>query len=259
MQLGDALGTEIAALAASFVILAPFVGLAVATGGCVAARGARGPADRALGRAPGGVLPRTRHRGGRRRATLLAFGRPDQHPSPATVAASLGAAGLVAADLGPSPVSRRGSRNFLATLTDGGQLLAKVRSPAERSADLLFRFYRYLRLKNVGDERPFISLRRAVEHEALVSLQARDAGVRTPRLRAIAEVGTDSMLLAFDHVDGRTLDAVDGDEIDDTLLESLWEQIVVLRARRIAHRDLRRSNVVIDASGRALDRRLRVQ
>ena len=58
----------------------------------------------------------------------------------------------------------------------------KVRSPAERSADLLFRLYRYLRLKNVGDERPFVSLRRAVEHEALVSLQARDVGVRTPRL-----------------------------------------------------------------------------
>ena len=36
-----------------------------------------------------------------------------------------------------------------------------------------------------------------------MSLQARDVGVRTPRLRAIAEVGSDSMLLAYDHVDGR--------------------------------------------------------
>ena len=125
----------------------------------------------------------------------------------------------------------------------------KVRSPAERSADLLFRLYRYLRLKNVGDERPFVSLRRAVEHEALVSLQARDVGVRTPRLRAIAEVGTDSMLVAFDHVDGETLETLDGAAVDDTLLRSVWEQIDVLRAHRIAHRDLRRSNVVVDASG----------
>ena len=250
MQLGDRLSaSSIAALAASFVILAPFVGSrwrragALLLAALVVLRivlSVELPAEIFLALAIGAASGA---------ATLLAFGRPDQHPSLRAVAASLGAAGMVAADLGPSPVNRRGSRNFLVTLTDGGQVLAKVRSPAERSADLLFRFYRYLRLKNVGDERPFISLRRAVEHEALVSLQARDTGVRTPRLRAIAEVGTDSMLLAFDHVDGRTLDAVGGDEIDDTMLQSLWEQIVVLRARRIAHRDLRRSNVVIDASG----------
>ena len=37
---------------------------------------------------------------------------------------------------------RGGSRVFLATLDDGAQLLVKVRSPDERSADLLFRLYR---------------------------------------------------------------------------------------------------------------------
>ena len=182
-------------------------------------------------------------------ATLLAFGRPDQHPSTATVAASLATAGLVITDLRAITTGRGGSRDFLATLDDGTRLLVKVRSPAERSADLLFRLYRSLRLKNVGDERPFVSLRRAVEHEALASFQARDVGVRTPRLRAIAEVGSDSMLVAFDHVDGETLESVDADTIDDTLLRTVWEQVEVLRAHRIAHRDLRRTNIVVDESG----------
>jgi uncharacterized protein (TIRG00374 family) len=128
-------------------------------------------------------------------------------------------------------------------------VLVKVRSPAERSADLLYRLYRWLRLKNVGDERPFVSLRRAVEHEALVSLQARDVGVRTPRLRAIAEVGSDSMLIAFDHLEGTTLESLEGAAVDDTLLRAVWEQLGILREHRIAHRDLRRANVVVDEAG----------
>jgi len=131
-------------------------------------------------------------------------------------------------------------------VTDGTRLLMKVLSPDERSVDLLYRTYRYLRFKNVGDERPFSSLRRTVEHEALVSLQARDVGVATPRMRAIAEVAEDSMLIAYEMVDARRLDHMDGEEISDRLLLELWENARCLRAHRIAHRDLRRANVLVD-------------
>jgi undecaprenyl-diphosphatase len=246
---GSITGSGIAALASSFVILGPFVGNrwrragAVLLAVFVALRillSVELPAEVFLALAIGAAVGV---------ATLLAFGRPDQHPTGRAVATSLAAAGLTVTELIPVAVSRRGSRNFLAPLDDGGQLLVKVRSPQERSADVLFRLYRYLRLKNVGDERPFTSLRRAVEHEALVSLQARDAGVRTPRLRAIAEVGNDSMLLAFEHVEGATLRELEGDDIGDDLLDSLWAQVGILRVHRIAHRDLRRANIVVDASG----------
>ncbi len=241
--------TGLATLTASFVLLGPFLGTRWRRAGAfllaafVAMRIALSvelPAEVFLALAIGASVGA---------ATLLVFGRPDQHPSTATVAGSLATAGLSLTDLGAITVGRGGSRNFIGTLDDGTRVLVKVRSPAERSADLLFRLYRWLRLKNVGDERPFVSLRRAVEHEALVSLQARDVGVRTPRLRAIAEVGSDSMLLAFDHVDGKTLEALDGDSIDSTLLHSIWEQTAILRAHRIAHRDLRRENIVVDESG----------
>ncbi|HEY3671660.1 MAG TPA: lysylphosphatidylglycerol synthase transmembrane domain-containing protein [Acidimicrobiia bacterium] len=241
--------TGIATLTASFVLLGPFVGSRWRRAGAlllvtfVAMRivlSVELPAEVFLALAVGAAVGV---------ATLLAFGRPDQHPSTATVAASLATTGLTVTDLGAITTGRGGSRNFLATLDDGARVLVKVRSPAERSADLLYRLYRWLRLKNVGDERPFISLRRAVEHEALVSLQTRDVGVRTPRLRAIAEVGSDSMLIAFDHLDGETLEALDSAAVDDALLRAVWEQLAVLRAHRIAHRDLRRANIVVDESG----------
>ena len=132
---------------------------------------------------------------------------------------------------------------------DGVRFLVKVLSPDERSVDLLFRTYRYLRLKNVGDERPFSSLRRSVEHEALVSLQARDVGVATPRMRAIAQVGEDSMLIAYEMVDGRRLDHMDGHEVTDHVLREVWGQVACLREHHIAHRDLRQANVLVDGNG----------
>ena len=102
----------------------------------------------------------------------------------------------------PAKVDARGSTPYFATLTDGTGLFVKVLGSEQRAADLLFRVYRFLRLKDVGDDRPFSSLRRTVEHEALVSLMARNEAVRTPRLRGVVDVGADSMLLAYEMIDG---------------------------------------------------------
>jgi uncharacterized protein (TIRG00374 family) len=110
----------------------------------------------------------------------------------------------------------------------------------------MYRTYRYLRLKNIGDERPFSSLRRSVVHEALVSHQARDVGVGTPRMRAIAEVGEDSILIVYEMVEARRLDHMHGEEVSDQTLHELWGHVTCLREHRIAHRDLRSANVLVD-------------
>ena len=180
---------------------------------------------------------------------LFAFGRPDSHPTASAIRAGLISCGLDVVELQPAVVQMRGSTPYIAELTDGSRIYAKVLGGSERSADLLFRMYRFLRLKNVGDERPFSSLRRAVEHEALVALLARDAGVATPRLRAINEVGRDSMVLGYELIQGTSLDRLDHALVDDALLDRIWHQSALLRRHRIAHRDLRRSNVFVDDDG----------
>jgi len=147
-------------------------------------------------------------------AVLLAFGRPDRRPT-------------------------------VEAIQSGTGLFVKVLGSQERAADLLFRFYRFLRFKNVGDDRPFSSLRRTIEHEALIALLARDVGVRTPRLRGIVDVGSDSMLLTYEMIDGSSLDGIAGEELTDELMTAIWQQIADLRSHRIAHRDLRRANVFI--------------
>ena len=180
---------------------------------------------------------------------LLMYGRPDQRPTLAAVRAALQATGVSGAGLTRDPnLGRRASAYFIGR-PDGSRLYTKVKSPEERSADLLFRAYRFVRLKNVGDERPFLSLRRSVEHEALVSLLTRDAGVRTPGVRAVAGVGDESMLLVYEFVEGTRFDRLEDDRITDALLDELWHQVSVMREHGIAHRDLRRANVIVDGVG----------
>ena len=60
------------------------------------------------------------------------------------------------------------------------RLRLEVLSDDDRTADALARLRRLLTLRRPGDAAPFPSLRRAVEHEALVSLAAERAGVVTP-------------------------------------------------------------------------------
>lgn len=182
-------------------------------------------------------------------AVLLAFGRPTTRPRLTSIIEALRSSGVPIAEMHPASVDARGSVPYFATLDDGSRVFAKVLGADQRAADLLFRIYRAIHLRNVGDGRPFSSLRRTVEHEALVALQARDVGVRTPRLRCVAPVGSDSFLLCYDIIDGSSLDGVDPERLTDGVLTGLWEQVALLRRHRIAHRDLRLANVFLSDDG----------
>jgi glycosyltransferase 2 family protein len=181
---------------------------------------------------------------------LLAFGVRDRRPGAGAIVAALDRGGMPVTAFRPAAVDARGSTPWFATFADGTAGFVKVLSSEERSADLLFRLYRAIRLENVGDERPFASLRRTVEHEALLALQAAAVGVRTPRFVGLAAVGDGSLALAYEAVAGRSLDRVDPADVTDDVLAATWEQVAVLRRHRIAHRDLRLANVFLAEDGR---------
>ena len=184
-------------------------------------------------------------------AVIVLLGAPSRRPTGASIAEGLAAVGVPLARLEQASLDARGSTPYFATGRDGSALFVKVLGDDERSADLLFRVYRRLQPRDLGDEKAFSSLRRAVEHEALVALAARDIGIRTPRLVAFATAKPNGFVLAYEAIAGRSLDRLAPEEMTDEVLAGVWEEFALMRSHRIAHRDLRLANVFLADDGAA--------
>lgn len=180
-------------------------------------------------------------------AALVIAGGPVRRATDAEVADGLASVGVELVDLKKASVDARGSTPYFGHTADGTRLFVKSLGEDERSADLMFRAYRKVSPHDLGDERSFSSLRRTVEHEALVALAARDVGVRTPRFLAFAHVEPKGFVLAYEAIEGSSLDSVD--ELTDDVLDQVWAQVALMRRHRIAHRDLRLANVFLGADG----------
>ncbi len=180
---------------------------------------------------------------------LVLFGVPDRRIGPDGIAAALASAGLPVARVEPAAVEAKGSRPFFAAAEDGGPLFIKVLGSDQRDADLLYRAYRFIRLRDIGDARPAASLIQAVEHQALAAVMAERAGVAVPPVRQVIKTADGSALLAMERVNGSSLDQIPGQGISDTMLRELWKQVDRLHRARIAHRSLRAANIVVDRAG----------
>jgi glycosyltransferase 2 family protein len=178
-------------------------------------------------------------------------GVPDRRLGPDGIAAALNSAGLPVESVSAAGVRAKGSRPFVAVGDDGQRLFIKALGTEQRHADLLYRAYRAIVLKNVGDARPAASLRQAVEHQALVAMMARRAGADVPLVHRVVRAADGTMLLVMEQVDGRSLDLLPEDQITDDLLKQLWAAVRMLHCSHIAHRSLRAANVVVDQSGKA--------
>ena len=179
---------------------------------------------------------------------LFLLGSPNRQPTGRQIVGTLRRSGINPARIDAANVDARGSTPYFVVTTNGDRLFVKTLSTDERSADILFRLYRRFRFKNIGDEPAFSSLRRAVEHEALLAQSAAAVGVRTPELAAVGRIGDGdySMLLAQRAIEGRSLDSVDPEELTDGILTEVWQQVAIMRGSGIAHRDLRLANVFLD-------------
>ncbi len=182
-------------------------------------------------------------------AVLLTVGSPSRRPRAQDVADAMARNGTPLRELRRADVEARGSMPYVAVAADGTPIFVKVLGQDERSADLLYRAYRFLRLRDVGDERPFQSTHREVEHEALMALKTASDGIRTPALLAVAEVGSDAALLSFERIEGPSLDRVDADALTDEVARGIWSQVAELRRHRVAHRNLKLANILLAPDG----------
>jgi uncharacterized membrane protein YbhN (UPF0104 family)/membrane-associated phospholipid phosphatase/tRNA A-37 threonylcarbamoyl transferase component Bud32 len=182
-------------------------------------------------------------------AAHLVVGAPGGRPTARAVLEGLRAAGIDPVKVHPVGADARGSVPFVVRGGDGEQLFVKAVGREQRDADLLFKVWRYLAFRQVEDETPFASAKQQAEHEAYLSLLAARAGVRIPAVLTATPAADGQVLLVQQYVAGQTLDRLEAGQADDRLLAAVWAEVGRLHAAGIAHRDLRRANVLVDAGG----------
>ncbi|RCV48862.1 TIGR00374 family protein [Marinitenerispora sediminis] len=101
-----------------------------------------------------------------------------------------------------------------------------------------------------------LSLRRRVEHAALLDYAAEAAGAAAPRLLAVGELGPGTAVLVREHRRTRLLDDIPAEEITDRLLAAVWSELALLHRHRVAHRNLSGRTIGVRMDGRIVFARI---
>jgi uncharacterized membrane protein YbhN (UPF0104 family) len=145
---------------------------------------------------------------------LVVFGSPSSDPDGPEIvrlvrAAATGDPARIEQQEATSPL------DYLVTMRDGTLLDLRLRTPHDRSADLLDRLWRYVRLRSVDSDAPFSTLSRRVEHEALVLTMAAKAGARVRDVRTLVTSSNGCIGLMLEHIP----DLVPAVDPEDVLVE----------------------------------------
>ena len=132
----------------------------------------------------------------------------------------------------------QGFAGFRVNIDDGQHLIVKVISHDSWAGLLPVQMYRAARFRDSGQDRPFRSLRSAVEHEALCALKAHSDGVPTARLVAVAEFPPNAMMMAFDAQPRQSLNELEPSRRTPELLGSVWAIVDALQRSHTVHRRL---------------------
>jgi uncharacterized membrane protein YbhN (UPF0104 family)/membrane-associated phospholipid phosphatase/tRNA A-37 threonylcarbamoyl transferase component Bud32 len=177
----------------------------------------------------------------------LAFGSPGGRPTTPQVLAALDALGVEATDLELDARQPVGASRFLGHDREG-PISVRVLGRDEADAQLVAKVWRFVAYKDSGPHL-YLAREQEVEHQAYVGLLAERAGVRVPDVLVAGTAGPGAALIVARMEPGRPLSEFTPDEVDDALLDALWEQVRRLQIARVAHGDLNTDNFVI-AEGR---------
>lgn len=182
-------------------------------------------------------------------AVHVVAGAPGRRISVGLVHQALESAGLAPAEVVPIRHDLTGPTWFQVRTEGGDQLEVEAVRGGRRRTGWWYRLRRALASLDVEIQPRLASPAHEVEHEALVTLLAERAGVRTPAVVLAQELEHGPALLVRRGVAGRPLCSFAPSEVDDQVLVELWTQVNRLSTSAIAHRDLRADNVVVGEDG----------
>jgi glycosyltransferase 2 family protein len=187
-------------------------------------------------------------------AVRYAAGSTSQRPPARDIAAALSAGHLAVTAIrrvrqaGPGAA---GSRHYAVAAQDGSQLDVIVFDRDQQAAGAFYRLYRWVRVQGPVSRNAPLSVGHTVERRALLSYATADAGVPTPRLRALARVGPEAAVLAYDHCEGTAL-AQRNPGYTDAELGRIWDAVTQLHAHHVTHRGLTADRIVFTADDQVM-------
>lgn len=179
--------------------------------------------------------------------TVLVVGTPALEVPLDGAVRALSRRGFVVSALTVVRPAGHGPLELSATDESGSVGVVELYGPNQRSGGALRQFWRWLKLRG-GETAPLqASLRRAVEHRALMTIAIGDLGVANTTTMAVAGLERGWTLYAHTPPRGTALD----DAAEEGLVTSVWGSLGVLHRHQISHGDLRRKEITVDA-GKAL-------
>ncbi len=120
--------------------------------------------------------------------------------------------------------------------------VVEMYGPNQRSFGALRQYWRWLRLRNRETGPLQMSMRRAVEHRALMAIAIGDLGVANTTTMAVAALERGWTLYAHSATRGTPV----AEATDEAGVNKVWESLGVLHEHQIAHGDLRSREITID-------------
>jgi glycosyltransferase 2 family protein len=174
----------------------------------------------------------------------LAFGSAAGMPSTESVRLALASLGIRVDDLSVSPRQRIGAAEFVGHEPEGSPLKVRVLGRDAQDTQRLARRWRLLAYRDPPRSAPVGRLEQ-VEHEAVATLMAAQAGVRVPDVVTVGLSPEDDALLVVRQPDGEPLELSSPNQVSDDVLEDLCRQVERLHAAGISHGRLNASNVLV--------------
>jgi uncharacterized protein (TIRG00374 family) len=166
------------------------------------------------------------------------LGTPTTRPRGQAVAQAMALAGHPITILKAAESTDRG-RRYRATTHSGDSLHVIVLDRDLEGAGVIPRWWRSLRLRD-NDALGGWTMREAVERSALMSYAAQAVGAPVPQLKLVRAVGEDASVLAYEYVEGETLESLLAQEksLDESALRTAWSALATLHRAGIAHRGI---------------------
>jgi uncharacterized membrane protein YbhN (UPF0104 family)/tRNA A-37 threonylcarbamoyl transferase component Bud32 len=174
----------------------------------------------------------------------LAFGTAAGVPLTADVREALASLGIEATDLRPAAHQHIGSAEYVGTEARGGPLKVRVLGRDAQDTQRLARRWRALAYRDPPRSVANGRLEQ-VEHEALTTLMAAQAGVRVPEVVTAALGPSGDALVVTRQPDIEPLEDAPSQEVSDDLLRQVWEQVARLHGAGISHGRLNASSVLV--------------